>query len=341
MKNTLLILIVLSLLQTYNNDKVVKIKNFPEEQDLAGNVVKKDYVAGTSRVFILNDTVGLLFSLYNSQRCLYFVNLNTFDLINECGFIGKGSGELVNPGYIYIDKEENDIWLSDGMKNEIFKFPIDSALNINNYLPTSTIDFSKYGIVMHYAIEDNKIKLYNGQIGSSILNKVVDDIITGLGKSPLYIEDNLYENINKNVARFEKHPSKNIYAVAYYWDDVFLIMDENGEIIKRIEGPDFINPIKENPFFGYPVSAYQRICVDDNYIYCLYLGQPPGYREYDGPFVFNEAKEIFVYTWDGKPVKKLNLEYGAYSFDLDFKRNRILTYTNNLEEEIVYYEYKF
>ena len=336
----LLVFAIVMLCVACNNNKTIKFEEFPIEEELKGKLVDKKYFLQTSKVYVMNDTIALFYSLYNSNEVFYFVSLNDFSLLNVCGKIGKGPGELINAGY--LSKTDDAIWLSDGMKQCIFKYPLKEAIYNENCLPDTSISTQEYGIVTPYIIKNDSLWVYAGETGEHILYKVQGTERVGLGMSHIFDPEDRLTDINRSFELFQKHPEKDLFALVYAWDDVLAIMNTNGEVLKRTEGPDMIQkPMenKENP--NYPVKAYAEVHVDSNYIYGLYSGKKRGYSDENGEFVMTEPASIFVFNWKGEPVKKIVLEHPAYSFDLDKAHNRIITYSNYLDEEIVCYDYEF
>lgn len=322
-------------------DKTVELHEFPVKQELDGVKVQKDYFTQTSQVVTLNDSLAIYFSYYAKENIFNFVELDNFRRIFSFGVSGNGPGEFLNPGKIFVEQNKKAFWVKDGMQQLIFRYPLDSILNDSLFVPNEIINIQEHGIVSEIEIRDGQLYLYTGQTGEHVFYKLENGEKLGIGKSHIYIPDNFIQNLNLSSEIIRKHPQKPLYAIAYISDDILLIMDENGKIIRRIKGPDFIDPMESLTSKQIPKTAYQEICVDEHYIYGLYNGGAPGYLDEHREFVYSDPMRIFVFNWDGEPIKELVLEYPTYSFDLDKNRNRIITYSNALDEEIVYYDYEF
>ena len=340
MKNLFLGFLLLFMLSC-KQDKTVELNEFPVKQELKGFKVDKDYFLQTSKVFTLNDSVALFLSIYNKENIFNLVNLESYDLLNSFGIIGHGPGEFTNPAKIYIEPKKEAFWISDGMQQKIFRYPIDSILNRQDFIPYEIIDTRKYGVVAAYIIDNKKLSLYSGETKEFILYSCKEGMKKGIGKSHLFFPGDRILNLTKRLKTFKRHPSRELYAVSYIREDLLLIMNKKGEILHRVKGPGFIDPLEERGDYEFPVTTYTKLCVDENYIYALYNGKKGTSMNDRGEFVLNDPERIFIFTWEGKPVKELKLEYPAFSFDLDKQRNRIITYSNALDEEIVYYNYEF
>jgi len=337
------IFLFLLLLWGCKGTTIKELKNFSISDTLKGHLVEKDYFLQTSEVYIVNDSVAFFYSIYNEKNAFYFIDLESFERIASSGIIGKGPGEMVRPAFLYLDSPENAIWISDAMKQVIYKFPIDSVLTQDRYLPSFFVEssFNRYGIISHFTMKEDQLEYYSGETGEYILHEVTGDSLTGIGLSHIFIPGNKFENINRSSEAFVWHPHRDLVAVTYYVDDVLLIMSSNGEIIKKVKGPDFLNPYANYSKQPLPTGAYHSLRADSQYIYALYNDDGPRVVDENGELSSEDSKWIFVFNWKGEPVKKIVLEHPAYSFDLDKAHNRIITYSNYLDEEIVCYDYEF
>ncbi|WP_165760272.1 BF3164 family lipoprotein [Niastella populi] len=124
-------------------------------------------------------------------------------------------------------------------------------------------------------------------------------------------------------------PSKNKCVLAYRFTDRIELIDLDTRKIKVIRGQDMFEPnlkvmVKGNgKKIAYPGDesreAYVRGQVTDKYIYLLYSGNLP-----NGKNLFY-GKYIHIYDWDGKPVKRLELD--NYTKDFAVTGNDSLLYT--------------
>src|SRR6056297_96513 len=181
-----------------NNIDTEELTKFPQTIKLDAFSIEKDYFLQTSEVHIVNDTVALFYSIYNEKNAFYFIDLESFERIARSGIIGKGPGEMVRPAFIYLDSPENAIWISDAMKQVIYKFPIDSVLTQDRYLPSFFVEssFNRYGIISHFTMKEDQLEYYSGETEKYILHEVTGDSLTGIGLSHIFIPGNKFENIN-------------------------------------------------------------------------------------------------------------------------------------------------
>jgi hypothetical protein len=132
-------------------------------------------------------------------------------------------------------------------------------------------------------------------------------------------------------------PSKNKCVLASRFTDKIEIVDLNSRKSTIIRGQDMFEPDMKVMTKGngkkiaYPGQdsreAYVRGQVTEKYIYLLYSGNLPG-----GKNLFY-GKYIHVYDWDGKPVKRLELD--NYTKDFAVAGNDSLLYTYDPKSKII------
>ena len=340
MKKLIYILFIFLLQISCDKTGTIEFTGFPVTLTLKGEKITKEYFLNASEIHIISDSLGIFYSSTNDKNFINLINLENFDIISQCGIVGKGPGELINPGYLFFNKIDNAIWISDGMKQKIYKYPLDSIIERSNFKPKVSINYKEYGVITHFEIKDNKLSLYTGETGDYIFYQISDKTKKGIGNSLIYVPDKKYENIILSWELFKRHPSKDLMAIAYARVDKLLIINPTGEIIKKIKGPDFIE-IPDRYDVNSSIASYTTIRVDTNYIYALYSGNEGSKKDDEGNLRREDPSQIFVFNWEGEPIKRVVLEYKTFSFDLDPKHNRIITYSAYLDEEIVCYDYEF
>ena len=132
-------------------------------------------------------------------------------------------------------------------------------------------------------------------------------------------------------------PSKNKCVLAYRFTDRIELVDLDSRKSTIIRGQDMFEPRmkvmtrRNGTKIAYPGDesreAYVRGQVTDKYIYLLYSGNLPG-----GENLFY-GKYIHVYDWDGKPVKRLELD--NYTKDIAVTANDSLLYMYDPKSTII------
>lgn len=340
MKNLyFLTVLFISLSCTQQTDSTLEIKKFKKEINLKTTEIKHDLKFGPHDIYMLNDSLALFYTLYDKDYCLRIVNINNLKLIRSAGIIGNGPGEIFNPGYIFIDEDKN-IWLSSGGTLKIFKFPLDSILIKENYRPAKSIDL-KGNIVINFTIKNDTLEYFNTLVDKQIMNKVEENGNTRKFIDKHIITTNKVDDMDLNFCYFKFHPTYEKFVIGYIHDDFLLIANSNGDIIRKIKGPVFIDP---NEYIQHhekmKKAAYQKIVVDDKYIYCLFRGTDKSTPDKNGRYVRNDAKTILIFNWAGDPVKRINLDRGIFNFEIDKKRNRFIAYSSECEDALISINYE-
>lgn len=332
-----LLALLLILLHSCNeNDSTIKIKKFPEEIKLTSKPLP---YSGTHKAFdihlLKDDSLALFFTIYDADYCIRIINLNTLKLISSAGKIGKGPGEIINPGYAYIDKLNNNIWVSSGGKFYLMKFPVDSIISNDNYIPATKVNLNEF--IINYTIDNDSLKFYNVLDKEKILYKRQKGENKGIIDKAL-MSTNKMEEFTYNFSNFRLHPSKEKIVLAYLNIDLLIITDTIGNVIRKITGPNFINPLKNKNSF---TTTYQDIEVDDQYIYCLFSGKDKFMKDENGRSIRIDSKSILIFDWNGNPIRRINLDRSLFRFDIDKKNNRFLAYSSEVENGLIEIKYDF
>jgi hypothetical protein len=318
------------------NDIDIKIKKFPENINLSTKTLPYNGIHKSFDIQMLNnDSLALFFTVYDSDFCLRIVNLNTFKMVASAGIIGEGPGEIINPGYVFFDDKEKDIWVSSGGKFYLLKFPLDSILANNFYIPKDKVDLNE--IVINFTIDNNSLKFYNVLDKPQILYKKKGMERIGL-LNKAYTSSNKMDEFTYNFSNFRLQPDENKIVLGYIHLDLLIIVDTLGTVLKKINGPIFIDPAKNNKKV---ITTYQDIEVDDNYIYCLFSGKEKFTKDKNGRSIRVDSKSILIYDWNGNPIRRIDLDKSIYRFDIDKKNNRFLGYSTEVENGLIEVNYEF
>lgn len=334
----LLVILAFIIIYSCKRDHVVEFSSFPESYELKGTKVKDTLYFKGGAVDIY-DSLLIISSTPEKAECIHLFNKNSFKHILSTGRIGGGPGEITNMGLGCIDKSNGVIWYRDLGRKILWEFKIDEVLAQSNFLPINSLPLPKNKFFIWFFPEKNNM--------FSFANPDQDILISffnhqGELVDSLDIPDrlNVYDKLNENTRMYtatylyRAHPVKKQYAIAYRMADVVAIIDPQGHIISKAWGP---GKILENPKYGESnyIETNEHIVVSDKLIYCLYLGVKS--LEMKGGEIFvNHPKKLHIYDWKGEPVAKIDLEYSATTFDIDFENNRIITFSPETGG-IVYY----
>lgn len=309
------------------NENELEIEDFQIIESLS---FKKyfDYIGGTPYNFITSDS-GLYIHDKDGKnnKIVHFYNFQKQELTES--FIGKGNG-------LYESFSPKTLSLKNG-HFMLFEFTMKKVIDKN----LLNGEFREINLPNYF----DKIKILNNDylIGSGsheskkkfqILNRSNGELVEEFGdftKSP----ENLNSEALKNYFQFsmEINPNEFLVASAYRWHDCIEIFNIQTKESFSIKGPFqidnfdalLVNQSGELIFDRGPEVQHCFISasVSKNYIYVLFSGK----RDKEENAFF--GKEVFIYDWNGKPIKKIILDREVmtisvspddkklYAFDID------------------------
>lgn len=346
MNKRYILFFVVACLISCNVDKkeqleMMTLNNFGDEIYLeAESLTLEDSILKPYQIELMD---SLLFILNrNSMKLLQVYNLNVGKMIYEGIFIGNGPDE-VNSAILCPTYNKNNFCLLEKSKNEIWIYKMNDLDNEKGLIPSSRIkleDQSTLAEIMssNRIVSDDlydplkKFKFYN------MNGKCIE-----MGGS--YIEWDkglsLQENKMKDLFRFVTNKKDRIF-VGHLLTDVVEVYNQKGSLIRRIQGPDNFKSVVEERKSGQYSSVVPMRDSKDAYItprdageevFVQYLGMASGPQT---PAIY---KKLFVFNWDGKPLRRYRLSENTPFFDVDPVKRIIYGVAKNPEYHLVMYRY--
>ncbi|TAJ08604.1 hypothetical protein DMA11_21305 [Marinilabiliaceae bacterium JC017] len=304
-----------------NNNKIKLVKNlkqfdhFSQQSSVKFSKIK-DFTYGEIREMIAADSF-LVVSIFNRNggNMLYNLDLKTGDFSE--GYLQRGKGPEEVLSVFSMGHLANNFWTFDYVKQRLTTI----KYNKNIMQPDS------FSITMHKINGERLVNvsfLGEGQIVGQIQNNKFKSAIVD------YKSDLNYKYVNKwfelptnkeayvQVANHQLRvkPSGDKIAYLYLLTDVLEIYDIKKQSSFACQGPEcFDIAYKSKPSKGdfapkYEIlnearSSFLSSCATDKYIYAVYSGElllksKNAKRGY--------GNCIFVYDWNGNPVRKLDLD---------------------------------
>lgn len=104
-------------------NKIVNVQN-----DIVD--IKTEVLFGTSLLYIIDDYLVLLEVASKTPRCIHLFDKKTFRYITSTGLLGRGPGEITEPGNIGVDRQNRVLWVPDFGQKVIWKFPWTAYLRV-------------------------------------------------------------------------------------------------------------------------------------------------------------------------------------------------------------------
>lgn len=312
-------------------------EKFPKTISLKGSKpeIEKVFLQGLVHIY---DSLLILTNTPKSERQIHLFNNSTYNYICSTGSTGRGPGEISNPFSTSVEAEDGIIWFMDQGKKRFWKFSIGDILNNPDYKPTEYIPIEAKQVIIYFSHYRDTLFYYINE-DPSILASFFDKQGNLLEGSQLNNEISLYrskdlsyQNIRTLLYYFiNHHPVKQLFSVTYRYSDLIVIVDDKGgikyssrELNHDLDVPDLNSDQK--------IRLVSYVRSNEKFIYRLYNGNAENSESLNDI----SMNEIHIYDWEAKPVAKINLDHEVFSFDIDYKNGRIVTFSK--EAGIVYYE---
>lgn len=311
-------------------------RHFPAEYSLHPKFIELDemYVGGSVMIY---DTLYFLTNTPNDTFQIHIYNQN-FKYLGSGGMVGKGPGEIINPFMTRIDRQEGVLWFADMGRQELLKFPVDTLVKNHQFLPWETVPIPEdlWFITLYDPLPDNLFSFADYQSTYDIISffnkdgERIDSLRITRNPDLLNLKSRYEQDVIPTFS-YEFHPEKDIFALAYVYSDILVILDSKGEIITMVQGPDEINQVPDVRDDN-RIWCYSQMQVDERYIYLLYRGKPI----IDAQRNLNIPNQIFVFDWNAQPVASLLLDHPISRFTLDKVSRKFISLSIETGDIVIY-----
>lgn len=328
------------LLGACTNNKDANFENyFPESK----------FLSQQTEFSICDDSIGRIEGIVCDDKNLLVYDLHTgnsytlFDAekgeyIVRFGTIGQGPGEILSGCFGYFTN--GDFVVYNNSMNQIVKYNMDSLrhkryplpaqhlakyklqeMNISRLVPISDSLYVGGG----FHISGSQYALFNKE--SQILDHSID----------VYnAKDNSFDRFTRylsNQGDLVKHPHQNKFAYSVNFSsniDFFEVQDFKIKLIKslRWKNPALKSLIEGNGtmFSSTPTenteTGYINICSTSQYVYALHSNK----YLYEN---WRKSTDIFVFDWEGTPIRRYILPKEAYYIAVNEKLQRLYAAVKN------------
>lgn len=310
---------------------------FPNTVNLTGNPIRiNNQFKGCFPNCL--DSLLILTSIQGLKKQVLIYNLNTFNYLGNAINLGRGPNEISSIGHIIIDKNKRIIWCQDLVKRSLWRFVIDSILLKEDYFPLYSSKIPDIPALLQLGTYNDSIFSFTGNDPDKLISffNFQGEIIDTLNienKINLYQSNELsYET--KNFTAYYTYLINEItgrIAIIYKFSDVIVILDKDGNIIKKLFGPGHINQIPD--YHSNQIITNSVSICDNDYIFCLYRNNKL-FDDTDIRPIF--SNEINIYSWDGEPLLKIHCDHTIMTFTIDHENERIITFSPDMDELMSY-----
>ena len=340
MKSTFLFSCLMSiLLLGCNNVDSDKSKTFTETLEKTINVKDKITDIKTDLLFkycsmTISDSILIVNELTpTGAKGIHFFNKNNLKYITSTGFVGKGPGEIARLGESTINFNSKVIWVDDYAKMVSWKFPIDSILSNESFIPTEKLKMDKDLFQVKYAFINDSIA-----IGRSVIPTSYHSMDIATTKRNIYdskIEKYGYHHPDlkgrESYSSFELSNKNEVYTICFTFVDLMTICDLEGNLKYNIYGSQW------SPKETKGIQFYGEVKTYKNYIIASYIGGKHVVTAADGGRVHNSPSKLLVFDIDGNYVKTIEVGHEFSEFCIDEDNNRVIAYFDNRINPLGYF----
>ena len=330
--------------QEYRDATKFYSQDFPETIHLKGMELKFDKELFRTVGLFLIDSV-LIVQNYNAETHFVKYNIHTKKKVGESVCWGSGPEEMLNPKGIHL--LDSVVWICDVKRRKMMSYSKEQFCYSNMPRPLHSINFKE---------QFNKVAVNTNNIVSTVLAlnyqrlsffDMNGSFIKTVGEFP---DCNLsltpIETIESFLCNISINPQDGRICLSYNLTDLIEFYDADGILKKRIHGPDHFFPavaetkkgggIGVRSIEGKTRDAYFSPVVSDNIIYLLYSGRFFDLNVAENSYLVNQ---IFVFDWDGGPLKRYILDIPVFWFTVDESQKRIYGLTDAPDYRII--EFRF
>lgn len=323
---------------TYNDSISFTFNDFESSETLEGNTLNFDSLimrptvlkVVDSFLIVIEPTMDKLFNVFN---------LKNNKLVGKRIDRGQGPGDMIRPKF--LDGNDNVIRIVDLATFTFFEYEKVSFLSQDAPVPVKRIKLESPVFIDTEIVGNNIVGYFDDD---HYQLKVFDMKGKPTGEIAEYPEPNIsFTDLEKKEAFYMNFTTNSIdrIAICYYLTDLIEIYKVDGELEKRLHGPEqFISRIALNQDADLSSdnndirdAYFAPENFEDNF-YVLYNGGLVG-----SPGHSSSCKHMFSFSWDGRPQTIYNLDDPVFSFTIDGKNRKIYGISNTPEYHIVEYSF--
>jgi len=295
---------------------------------------------------IINNNYLVLLTNKNDS-IIQIIDIDNGKLLKSFGRKGQGPGEFTGAfGILHTIYEPNRFWIYDATLRRLSLYNIKNVMKHNIINPDTVISVSSdAGNPFKFCCLNSDTLVAIGSLISRLCfyNSKGDTIKTNgyiPGKKEKNISNFVHLQAYQGALNTNFHAKK--IVICNFAGDIIEIYDYEGDILKTIHGPDFFIP-EYTPTQHYARitslrCGYRALCSSSNYIYCIYSGEV---SEDITDWIVSFGKNIFIFDWEGEPIKRVKTDIRLGYVDISEEKNTIYAICYDGEEFFIgYYELK-
>lgn len=317
-------------------------------KDLAGQLIPIDSIKKPEEILVIPEKNLLVIRDVGPYLAKAF---SLDDLSFKKSFIKQGEGpdeQLISFSLQYV-QGQNVLYSSDPYKKMVFSYPVDSVtMGQPEVSPNKVIKIKTDYLVKPVFVNDKIISTRHNHDDSVALLDFFDqegNLLSSNGSFPENFKEYDPQNLVMVTQVTINASQDGKYLVASYSStDIIDLLDAEGNLIKRIQGPDLFETkynLQEldggatifSPEKGSKTAYSATAKMGNDAVYILYKGIYEDPNDYHAGTLFHFNQELEL-------ENAYALEIPIFDFDIDWTTNTIYGLTHNHEDKIVVFELK-
>lgn len=323
----------------YENSNLFTRDNFEETFKLKGKVLFSDSVVYKPNALQVYDS--LLIVKENGNKHFVIYNLNTMKKVGERISVGQGPTEMIYP--LMVENSDKSVFIHDLQMMTLFDYSKKDFLEQANPIPLSIIKLEKRALAQVALLNEGFIG-YNYNPHHPLLKfDKHGKYISNIMKYPICRQKDFTDTERMDAFQFFYATNLNDKVfVCYGWTDLIELLDSEGNLLKRLHGPDKFYPHFKEVRDGKVITTVMEKNVNKNAYFCPTNAKDCFWVLYSGKLENKNdllCNEIFVFDKEGNPKIIYKLDRGIFTFAIDETRRKIYGISNHPEYHII--EFKF
>lgn len=321
----------------------ISYPNFPDEIALHAQVIRLDTVFFRFPFRVkVKDDVAVVMDLHNTDYYYHAFTYPGWKPITSFGKRGESPEEMLSAETFHFHSSDS-IWTLDANKMEFTLWSLSVHEKRAERVRTIPIDRELVRVLDFFPVDSGF--LVPDYLGEHRYNQV------SLQGKPLAFEGEIpssttyKEEIKPALAQawrsfIDYNPGKDIFVMATQLGEVMDIYNLKGKAHKVVKGPNGDPQFKVTQQYGIPtgIKGFCNVEVTDRYIYAVFDGR--SFEEMEACYQRGEEPEdggryIYVFDFDGNPVRKYILNHYIYGLDVNEEEGIITATDVNHDEPIL------
>lgn len=312
---------------TQKRDKEIDVSDLIEEFSMEDALIGPDVaVSVTDHKVVITDYKSV-------DKIIYAFSIPSGQYLGAFGDYGPGPYEVGIPGEtnVYVDSEdgrEKGI-VFNFAQNSVLRFDIDSSLYVADYRPERLKPLGGTVFPDYYKHINDTLgfaeKIVLGPDGNGFSQSIGRyNMITG------ELTDFAPEEaIAGNYSSFDILPELNMLVEVGQRVDIIKIYDLDGNVKKRIKGPNF----RPEPKGG--KAYFSDVCFTDKYILCVYSGENWNGGSLGKKIVVLDLEGNYIATLDtGRKIRNMAYHPSSSTLYISFPKDEMQVGMLNLDDVI-------